>query len=296
LKSALIIGGDPLSNKIVEKLNKIYQIPYYWNINEYDKINLEEYKVKLINGELNRRSEIENMISESSEVIFTIPLKLLSDKTWRALDSVLKCIGEMIMDVTIGVYQQTKSVEEEVMKIRKMLDENKTKSWKIIYLGEVYGEGVDLGIVFEILKKLKEDCINIDLPFHQDEKRNYIHVEDAARAMLSRSVKKFEEKIISVKNVCVSNRALVNRITELLGVDVICKVKFNGIIEKTNPPSYPQPKDFKTKINLIDGLNRTIGWFEGEYEPIQVIPKNNRSNYLTMVHYPSNQRNISQLK
>lgn len=277
MKPALIIGGDPLSDKIIERLNRIYQIPYYWNINEHSRVNMEEYKVKLVNGEIGN-SKIEEMISESSEIIFTIPLTLMNEKTLRALDNVLKCLGEMIMDVTIGVYQQTKNIEENIMKMRKLLNENKTKSWKVIYLGEVYGEYVNIGIIFEVLQLLREDCININLPLHSDEKRNYIYVDDAARAILSKSVKGGGEKMISIRNVSINNRALIKRITELLGVDVVCNVKFNNTLEITNPPDYPQPKDYKTKVNLIDGLKRTIGWFEGEYGPIQVIPKNNRNN------------------
>ncbi|MEM0085392.1 MAG: hypothetical protein QW743_07135 [Candidatus Methanomethylicia archaeon] len=283
----MIIGGDPLSDKIIERLNRVYQIPYYWNINEYSRVNMEEYKVKLVNGEVSN-SKIEEMISESSEIIFTIPLTLMNEKTLKALNNVLKCLGEMIMDVTIGVYQQTKNIEEKIMRMRSLLDENKTRNWKIIYLGEVYGEGVNIGIIFEILQLLKEDCINISLPLHSEEKRNYIYVDDAARAMLSKSVKGVEEKMISVKNVSINNRALIKRITELLGVDVICNVKFNNTLEITNPPDYPQPKDFKAKINLIDGLKRTIGWFEGEYGPIQVIPKNNRNNVLNSRSNPIN--------
>lgn len=277
MKPALIIGGDPLSDKIIERLNRIYQIPYYWNINEHSRVNMEEYKVKLVNGEIGN-SKIEEMISESSEIIFTIPLTLMNEKTLRALDNVLKCLGEMIMDVTIGVYQQTKNIEENIMKMRELLNENKTKSWKVIYLGEVYGEYVNIGIIFEVLQLLREDCININLPLHSDEKRNYIYVDDAARAILSKSVKGGGEKMISIRNVSINNRALIKRITELLGVDVVCNVKFNNTLEITNPPDYPQPKDYKTKVNLIDGLKRTIGWFEGEYGPIQVIPKNNRNN------------------
>ncbi|MCX8169163.1 MAG: hypothetical protein N3E39_02985 [Candidatus Methanomethylicia archaeon] len=274
MKVPFIIGGDPLAEKIIEKLNKRYQKPNYWIIyNGRALVNLEEYEVNSISNDV-KNSVIEDLVSESSEIIFTIPLeKLNNSKFWDSMDRILKYVRGII-DITIGIYQQMKNLEINLNRIMQILKDNKIEKWRILYFGEVYGEKVNLGIVFDTLKILSEDCINIRLPYHSEEKRNYLYIDDAARAILNKNIG--DEKIMLIKDVNISNRILVKRITELIGVYDICNIKFNENAEIINPPEYPQPRNFKTRINLLDGLNLTIGWFEGEYEPIKVLPKNRR--------------------
>jgi hypothetical protein len=91
VKSTLIIGGDPLSDKIIEKLNRRYQTPYYWNIYGASKINVEEYEAEIINGENARICE--DYISRSPEIIFTIPLKIFNEKMGETLNRVMESIG-----------------------------------------------------------------------------------------------------------------------------------------------------------------------------------------------------------
>jgi len=276
VKSTLIIGGDPLSDKIIERLNRRYQTPYYWNIYGASKINSEEYEAEMMNGENVRICE--DYISRSPEIIFTIPLKIFNEKRgeiMETLNRVMESIGGGMVNFTIAVYQHTPKSGEEIEKLSNILKDCKTKMWRIMYFGEIYGEKVNVGVVFEVLEKLKEDCMNIKIPLNPEEKRNYIYVDDAARAVLSRNIGAGGGAIYLLKDVTINNKTLLKRMTELIGVNGLCKINFDEKAEKTDPPNLPQPKEFKTKINIIDGLNRTIGWFEGEYGPIQVLKNNN---------------------
>jgi len=277
VKSTLIIGGDPLSCKIIERLNKKYQTPYYWNIYGTSKISTEEYEAEIISD--GNVKVYEEYVSRSPEIIFTIPLKIFNEKrgeTIETLNRVIDSIGGAMVNFTIAVYQYTSKSKEEIMELSNILRDCRIKTWKIMYFGEIYGEKVDIGVVFETLKILKEDCMNIKIPLHPDEKRSYIYVDDAARAVLSRNIHMEEGAIYLLKDVTISNRTLLKRITELIGVNGLCKINFNENADRTEPPNLPQPKGFKPKISIIDGLNRTIGWFEGEYGPIQVLKNNNK--------------------
>ncbi|MEM3615076.1 MAG: hypothetical protein QXX09_00310 [Candidatus Methanomethylicia archaeon] len=275
----LIVGGEPLSIKIIERMNRRYLTPYYWDIYGMNKANLEDYEAKITKIKPQEINGDEEFISKPSKIIFTIPLEEdygRFNETLEAVSKILKYASNRKIKLTIGIYQQNRGMEKAIKELCKVLEEYGNRNGVIMYLGEVYGENMNLGLIFKILEILKEDCMNIQLPLNPEERRNYTYIDDAVRALINANEREEELNIYSVKGANVNTKTIIKRITELLGIYEVCEIQFNGAIEAISPPNFTQPEWFKPKINLIDGLNRTIGWFESEYGPIYVLPNNNR--------------------
>ena len=111
-----------------------------------------------------------------------------------------------------------------------------------------------------------------------NQRRNYIHARDCARAMMRFVENGYVERPVNIgREETVSVRDLVSRIAEAAGleVDVVCdRTKPEGRFIKSGDSSLMMAAlgdDFTLAIPLAEGLRRMIGWHHATFPKPETI-------------------------
>lgn len=138
-----------------------------------------------------------------------------------------------------------------------------------------YGPRQPRYIMFDILKKLKQDPTKLEVIGTGEQRRDFIYVADTVGAFILAVEKDAIGKTFNIASgVAISVRELVDKILKLLNLKGVTRVQYTGKswkgdIQKLIPAISRVKRElgFRAKISLDEGLAKLIEWFEKIYGP-----------------------------
>ena len=148
----------------------------------------------------------------------------------------------------------------------------------ILRVFSAYGDGLKKQLLWDMCNKYKNNK-SIVLYGNGNESRDYIHIFDLRRVIAN--IATFNGKLkYNIYNVASGKETTIKEIANIF-VEIIndpdCSVVFSNIEHKGNPSNWCadigrlSEFGFSTKINMFEGINKYINWFntEGKDEKIR---------------------------
>ncbi len=278
VRPVVCIGcGSPFNSLVGDIVNRSSSV-YVLNLSngyggkvDFDGANVIRKSFMNINGR-------ENFLRSSSIFYFVFPFKFLVDFKGGVYDFVgriLKACNDRRVRIVFGVYFNGCRVDGfDLIDFYRFCCDVSVNPIGFLVFDEVFGPGVDCGVVFDVLRLFSRSPLRVVVPFSAGDVRDYVYVKDFVDVFID-SIDRFEEDcLVLISGFRVSVARIVRCIMVLLGLDGVGEVSYSVVrgsrrrldkIFGCNIASW-----FKPKIGFEKGLKETIDWFEVEFGPILV--------------------------
>ena len=148
----------------------------------------------------------------------------------------------------------------------------------ILRLFNIFGPGTNKGVMIDLYRKLLREPKRLELLGSGQQKKDYLYIDDATEAFLSAPVKsqcRGEAYNIGLgESYTVFELAgMMFEVLGLSGVEVKARggISWLGDVERTQPDvsKAEREMDWKAKVGIREGLERTLEWFEEALGPVQ---------------------------
>jgi|GEM_PF-3503374 len=281
LKPVLIVGFGPLCVSLTGKLAENGAYIYLWNPFGGD-FSFSAPNVHVVEKDVSSVSGRESFLKRPTSIFIALPGSVLGDLNLleEVLGKVLGAASDRKTRFVVAFHFNGGSLDLQA--VREAFEFCRNSDCKYgfnLVFREVYGPGVKEGFVYNVLRKFKENSMELQLNVDPAEVRDFMYIEDAVAALLKSCEKVDSWRLQAVSGYEAKLIHVVRGLTALLGLEGICSIRFSrrksrkvgeelgGEIEAADW--------FKPKVKLLNGLKWTIDWFEAEYGPILVCPNNN---------------------
>lgn len=209
-KKVLVIGGSGFIGKnLCNKLSESY------SVSNFDLKENNVPKVKFIKGDINNKSEIESAI-KNNEIVFNLAGQTELEESQsnaygvfnnnvlgiiNILDACKKYkIKRIVLASTVYVYSNLGGFYSISKKCAEQITKEYKKKYNINYtiirFGSIYGPGARKGNALYDILKMAIDNKKITYWGTGEERREYIHVDDATQGCLNILNKSYENKTV----------------------------------------------------------------------------------------------------
>lgn len=137
-----------------------------------------------------------------------------------------------------------------------------------------YGPRQPRYVMFDFLKKLKQNPEELEVIGTGEQVRTYCYVSDTVKGIIKASDEKASGKVYNLAGEDVLTiKELAEKIVKIMGLENTAKISYTGeswegdimkLVADTS--KIREELDFKTKVGLEEGLRYLKEWFEEEYQ------------------------------